>query len=282
MIVPSKKARLWQIVAGAILVLCAGAYAGHLQRVDTPSGGTLLGLALGVLAVVLILVLTYFGRRKRSYHSTFGTLEGWLQAHLYLGLLTVPVVLLHAGFRFHDRLAVAAFAVMLLVVLSGVAGAVLYTSLPRRLTSLHSDETPEEISDRLNQLGRSMARLAEGKSTAFRGIYRKLEEEGKPGKGAAWRLVVLGAGEKPGSGELDPERFDALLRLVDEGERDALRRLLVLGRQRRELHRRLRFRRRYEGLLQLWLYAHVPLTAVLLALVAVHVVAALWFRGVTL
>ena len=276
---PSRRSRVWQLLTLVGVAALGGLYFGHLRTTSDPNGGTLFGLVLGAVGTVLILVLVAFGARKRAYKSTFGTLDGWLQAHIYLGLATVPVVLLHTGFRFEDLLAVACFVVMVLVVLSGLVGAVFYTAVPRKLTQVAAGTDPEETAERLRSLRRSMAQLAEGKSTAFRSIHGKLEREAIPGRLAGWRLVLLGGGTRPGQvtdKELD---FGPLLGLVDAGERDALRRLLVLARQRRELHARLRYRQRYKNLLESWLWVHLPLTGLLLALLAVHIVAALWFRG---
>lgn len=277
---PSKRARLWQLLTLVGVAACGGVYLGHLRQTPNPNGGTLLGLILGAIGTLLILILVVFGLRKRSYRSTWGTLDGWLQAHIYLGMATVPVVLLHTGFRFEDMLATSALVVMILVVLSGLVGAALYTALPRRLTVVAAgSDDPEETAARLESLRRSMAQLAAGKSAAFRNIHGKLEKEAEPGPLAGWRLVFFGGGERPGSPGEEKD-FGPLLALVDDGEREALRKLLVLGRQRRELHQRLRYRQRYKNLLESWLWLHVPLTGLLVALLAVHIVAALWFRGV--
>lgn len=276
---PSRRARFWQLLTLVGVAALCGIYFGHLRTTPDPNGGTALGLILGLLATLLILSLVAFGARKRSYRSTFGTLDGWLQAHIYLGLATVPVVLLHTGFRFQDLLAVATFVAMILVVLSGLVGAVFYAAVPRKLTLVAAGTDPEETAERLRSLRRSMAQLADGTSPAFRGIHGKLEAEAKPGRLAGWKLVLLGGGTRPGQvgdSELD---FGPLLGLVAAEERDALRKLLVLARQRRELQARLRYRQRYKNLLESWLWVHLPLTGLLLALLAVHIVAALWFRG---
>src|SRR5215475_1818534 len=49
-----------------------------------PNGGTWLGYTLGTLAALLIVFLSLFGIRKRSFHSRLGTAAGWLSAHVYL------------------------------------------------------------------------------------------------------------------------------------------------------------------------------------------------------
>lgn len=277
MILPSPRRRLWfRVSLAAFLGLVAG-YTYYSTVLSRPHGGSVFGLALGILATLLILLLTAFGARKRAYRSTLGTLDGWLQAHVYLGLLTVPVVLFHAGFRFHDRVATVCFVIMVTVVLSGLAGAALYTAVPRRLTAVAGTQGAAELAEAVRRLGASMAQLAAGQSAAFQSLYRKLEGEARPAPLAPWRLVFLGSGAVSGGGGGD---LGALLGLVESHEREDLERMLRLARQRRELHRRLRFQQRYRNMLQVWLYLHVPLTALLLGFVLVHVVLALYFRGI--
>ena len=87
---------LW--VALAVSVTAIIAYAWHAPAVP-PNGGTWLGYSLGTLGAVLILWLMSFGIRKRAYTSSAGTVQGWLSAHVYLGLSLLVVATLHAGFR---------------------------------------------------------------------------------------------------------------------------------------------------------------------------------------
>ncbi|MEM9556929.1 MAG: hypothetical protein AAGC60_21905 [Acidobacteriota bacterium] len=277
LILPSRRRLRWLLVAAVAVGGAVAHYLHEAARAERMHGGSAFGLTYGVLAVGLILLLTAFGWRKRAYRSTLGTLDGWLQVHVYFGLATVPIVLFHAGFRFHDRLATAAFVVMTAVVLSGLAGAVLYTVLPRRLTALRVDLTPDEVEERLNQLLASMAQIAAGRSDSFQRLHERVQRQARTGPAASWRLLVFGAGRRPG--DSDDESWRPLLALVDEDERDDLRRLLVLARQHRELHQRLRFQLRYQGLLEAWLVLHVPLTVLLLVLVAIHTVAGLYFSG---
>src|SRR5207244_12463123 len=95
-------------------------------RKEYSHGGSTLGIAYGIAGSALIVLLAAFGIRKRAYRSTFGTLENWMQSHIYLGLLAGVILLLHTGFRFHDGIAVATFVLVAIVVVSGIAGAILY------------------------------------------------------------------------------------------------------------------------------------------------------------
>src|SRR5580700_1636380 len=63
-------------------------------------GGTPLGYAYGVIATAGIVVLMWYGvRRRYSYANGSGTLKGWLSAHVWLGIALTLVVPMHSGFR---------------------------------------------------------------------------------------------------------------------------------------------------------------------------------------
>ena len=89
---------------------------------EPPNGGTTLGYTLGTIAALMILWFTFLGVRKRRYSSTLGTVQGWLSAHVYLGIALVVIVLLHTGFQFGTNVHTLAFALMVLVVASGLYG----------------------------------------------------------------------------------------------------------------------------------------------------------------
>jgi len=77
-----KKRYLW-------LSLILSGFAILAYWIDDPqepaNGGTMLGYALGAAGLLLILLLTWFGIRKRQYSSTLGSVQGWLSSHVYLG-----------------------------------------------------------------------------------------------------------------------------------------------------------------------------------------------------
>jgi len=269
------KSRRWRLVAFLLLLAAAAVFAWERWGVGSfQHGGSLLGIVYGSVALALVVWLLLFAVRKRAYGSTLGSLEGWLQAHVWLGVASAGVVLLHTGLRFEDKVAVAAFVVLLAVVATGVVGAYLYQVLPRRLTAVESNLTAQEISADLNRMAASMARLASGKSAVFRGIHGALLAESTPPPLAGWRQLL---GKPRAAAAAAKRSWEALLGRVEEAERDELRRLLVLARQHKELHLRLAVQQRYRNLLDAWLYLHVPLSVALVVLVAAHLVAAFYW-----
>lgn len=262
----------WRGIFFVLLIALSASYFFYAQR-QFPHGGSNYGLAYGIAGTVLILLLAFFGIRKRWYRSTFGTLEQWLQSHIYLGLLVLVVLLFHTGMRFSDRIAVATFVLLAVVVASGILGAILYVTVPRLLTEVESNLTVEEMSDQLNQMARAMARIASGRSAAFQRIHDELTRQTTPRGLAGWRLL-LSRGRRAKQEATD---WAHLIGLVPKEEQEDLRQMLVLSRQRKELLLRLIYQQRYKNILEAWLYVHVPFTIALLVMTVVHVAAVFYY-----
>jgi hypothetical protein len=264
---------IWRRIFFVLLVAAVALFFWQARK-EYPHGGSTIGIAYGIAGSALIVILAAFGIRKRAYRSTFGTLENWMQSHIYLGLLAGVVLLLHTGFRFNDGIAVATFVLVAIVVFSGIAGAILYVTVPRLLTEVESNLTVAEISDQLNQLAKSMARIASGKSAPFQRIYNELIRESQPGWLAGWRLLFTRGRRKP---QITGD-WSNLIGLVGKDEQEELRQMLVVSRQRKELLLRLIYQQRYKNVLEAWLYIHVPFTIAAMVLAVVHVAAVFYYR----
>lgn len=257
-----------------LLLIASGVHYYLYQQREYPHGGSKTGLLYGTIGLALIFLLAFFGIRKRWYRSRFGTLEQWMQSHIYLGLLAFVILLMHTGGRFNDRIAVATLVLTFIVVASGALGAILYVTVPRMLTEVESNLTVEEISDQLNQLGKNMARIASGRTAPFQRIYDELVRTSSPGGLAGWRLLLrLGRMKR----QQDSADWPRLLALVPKEEQEELRQLLVFSRQRRELLLRLVYQQRYKNILESWLYIHIPFTLALIAFAVLHVAAVFYY-----
>ena len=263
---------LWRIVFVLLLIATAATYFPYAQK-QFPHGGSTMGLAYGILGWLLILLLAFFGIRKRWYRSTFGTLEQWLQSHIYLGVLVLIVLLAHTGGRFEDKVAVATFVLVAVVVASGIVGAILYVTVPRLLTEVQSNLTVEEIAEQLNLYARDMARIASAQSAPFQRIHDELIRESAPRGLAGWRLLLSRRRRKPQDGG----DWARLIGLVPKDEQEELRQMLVVSRKRKELLLRLVFQQRYKNVLEFWLYIHIPFTIALLVFAIVHIAAVFYY-----
>jgi hypothetical protein len=267
---------LWRRIFILLLAAVGAAFYWSVTH-EFPHGGSAVGLTFGTAGYLLILLLAFYGIRKRWYRSRLGTLEQWLQSHIYLGILVLVLLVLHTGGRFHDTVAVTTLVLCAVVVLSGIAGAIFFVTVPRVLTEVESNLTVDEISQQLNQLAKQMARLATGRSDAFVRIHDGLIAESMPGWLAGWRLLFARLRRRSNQ---TPADWSKLLALVGRDEQEALRQLLVVSRQRKELLIRLMYQQRYKNILEFWLYIHVPVTFALIVFGTMHVIAVFYYGKV--
>jgi hypothetical protein len=79
--------------------------------------------------------------RKKARALRIGRTKIWMIAHIWLGLLCLPLLVLHSGFRWWGgALSGVLMVLLLIVIVSGVVGLVLQQYLPRRML----DEVPAE------------------------------------------------------------------------------------------------------------------------------------------
>lgn len=260
------------------IALCLGAtaaFAWHQStHFATPGGlgygGTLMGYALGTVAALLIVWLMLLGARKRSYGASYTSLQGWLSAHVYLGFALLVVATLHTGLEMGFNLHTLAYALMVVVILSGMYGVVMFLRLPTQLTEAMGDDSVQSLVLQLHDLDQQARKAALSLPDAC-------------------NALVLDAAEKT---RLRGTVFDHITRATSRGcpTAHAVRRMRALNkdlrddalRQGRELLGILvarqgvvgRIRRHYRLLarMRLWLLLHVPMSVALLCALAAHVV----------
>ena len=261
-----------------------------------PSGGTWLGYTLGGLGAFLILWLMWFGIRKRRYRSRLGTVQGWLSAHIYLGIGLITIVTLHTGFQFGWNVHTLAYALMLLVIVSGLVGVFCYLHFPKVLTDESDDSTPDALIRQIREIDRqSLALASEIDPETHDKVIRSIRKS-RVG-GSAWQLLfardrsappedlVESADrtkkKKPYQPEITSSTMMFMASNIASGRRDKgedLRKLsdLLIGQKgalMRQLRRELQIRAFMDG----WLYLHVPLSFALFAALIVHVVAVFFY-----
>lgn len=265
------------------LLVCAAAIAAYaLHEVPAvyrkPYGGTWLGYTLGGIAAFLVLWMMLLGLRKRRYRASAGTLHGWTSSHVYLGAAALVIATLHAGFEFGWNIHTAAWALMALVVATGAYGVFAYLKYPARITDNLAGDTLESTLLKIADLDRRCRRLAldlpDDANALVLGATRSNAREAQlagslrrrlrgervrcPTREATKKLIALGARYQGNQAQVNGQLVSAMTR------KGAL-----IDRVRRHL--------RYGALLELWLYAHVPLAFALLAALIAHVVSVFYF-----
>ncbi len=197
---------------GAVAILTAGAAAWFLWTWLTsgrlPGGGSWPGLTFGIAAGLICLFefalvvrkTSWFRARRTLLGIPLGTARAWMAAHIWLGLLAVPLVAMHAGFRFGGTLPALLAWTFIVVILSGVFGLVMQNVLPRFLTEAVPDET---IYSQIDVVGRQFAADAQRLARLYGGPgpdewpeLESLPEAASPGGALA---VVAGAPRRVGT-----------------------------------------------------------------------------------
>src|SRR6266496_1273755 len=153
---------VWGKLTLATTLVLVISYIIYSRRVS-PNGATLVGLIYGIISFVAILLLMYYGMRKRSYTAKHWSLRAWLSFHVYIGTMTLLLVPLHAGFKFGFDIHTLAYVLLAIVVVSGIVGAALYLLLPRRFEPFGEELTypwAHGTDDELRKIIRQMRTLA--------------------------------------------------------------------------------------------------------------------------
>src|SRR4026207_653299 len=120
-------------LAGTIVVFLAAVivYAAYAMRMPGgPRGGTAIGLAFGIAGYAVMLFEGLLGARKKIPVWRLGRAQTRMRGQLWLGPLTLPLILFHAGFSFRGALTAVLMVLLVIVVVSGVLGAILQHYLP--------------------------------------------------------------------------------------------------------------------------------------------------------
>ena len=251
---------------------------------EPANGGTSLGYTLGTVGALMILWFTGFGIRKRRYASTLGTVQGWLSAHVYLGIALVIIVLLHTGFQYGFNVHTLALALMMLVVASGLYGVFVYSKYPQRISENRDGANRSELVGQLGDIDRRSRRVAENLPQEFQELVSSGISRTLIGSSVWARLrgddqsqVVL---KRSDDLEIvaNPGQEAALDWLAEQQSRSGdpetaatIGELSALIRNKRRLLKKLNEDMRLQATIEVWLYAHVPLTAGLLVALIVHI-----------
>jgi hypothetical protein len=126
--------RNWIIATLVLLAAAVVCYVLYVRADGEPRGGTWQGLLFGIVGSGLMLYAGLFGMRKKFPRWRIGTAQVWLRGHIWLGLLSVPMILFHSAFRLGGALELALMVIFGLVILSGVVGLLLQQFLPHQMT----------------------------------------------------------------------------------------------------------------------------------------------------
>ncbi len=283
--------RPWLIATVALAIVSTVAYI--VYAVETPGGprgGSAVGLTFGIVGYALMLYAGLLGARKRVPTWRIGRAQTWMRGHLWLGSLSLLLILFHGGFAFRGPLTLVLMLLFFIVIGSGILGAAIQHYVPSYMTARVPLETIyEEIPHVRAQLREEADLLAVSICGPLEGgaqpaaeegqsILVEIEHDDRERFREAYMHKVRPYLANPGQPNVDVsdpvrsgETFDALRRLLAPPIHGVLDDLENICEEERQLSRQIRIYR----WLHAWLLVHVPLSIVLLVLGAVHAVMAL-------
>ena len=178
-----------------MLALAAIAYVPYgLRSAQPPRGGSTLGLIYGSTGFAFMLFAGLLGLRKKFPVWRVGRAQAWMRGHLWLGLVSFPLILLHGGFHFGGPLTSVLMWLFVFVFASGLLGAALQHFMPRVHTTQLPMETIYEQIDRVRgQLAEEATRLVDETCAALEGDVSSATENQRAmaaGAGANWDVTV--------------------------------------------------------------------------------------------
>lgn len=290
--------RSWAIGTAVLLAISFLLYLLYVRSSLVVGGGTAPGLAFGIAGFGVMLFAGLLSVRKKFPIWRIGRAQSWLRGHLWLGLLSLPLILFHANFDFGGPLTRVMMWLFIIVVASGLLGAALQHYLPRLMTASVPMETIYE------QIPRVRGQLLEESDGLVARACGALEiqavgsarEERENTAAALATIVRIEADPSAPLREfylvemrpflLDPsaphplatpgyarERFDRLRTALAPELQATAGELENVWEEERQLTRQLRLHKFLHG----WLLVHIPLSFALLALAVVHLVVALGY-----
>src|SRR5687768_16730866 len=153
--------RAWAIFSLLLLIVCTLLYIVYARSwTSGPSGRSWPGMLFGVAGALLMVFAGFLSVRKKFVRARLGSLSWWLKGHLWLGALSVPMILFHSAFRWGGWLEIMLWLTLTVVVASGLFGLALQNILPRTMKAQLPDEV---IPDQFAEVCRRLVLFADEK-----------------------------------------------------------------------------------------------------------------------
>lgn len=256
------------LISSALVIWLYKRYAGVIPKFAYLSGWTLF---------VVMLALTFYNARKKISFLPLLSSEAWLQFHIYAGLLTAVLFLLHISCKMPSGWFDGVLAgLYVLVMLSGFFGLFASRAIPKRLTTRGGEVLFERIPGIRRQLQDRAEALAlqsveQVRSSTIADFYvRELKYffEDK-------RNVFAHLFEVRTPLNLLLTRITDLNRYLNESERSTMDEIATLVREKDVLD----YHYSLQLVLKLWLFVHIPLTYSLLLWTLAHIVLVFAYSG---
>jgi Fe-S-cluster-containing dehydrogenase component/CRP-like cAMP-binding protein len=272
-------ARAWHIGGIALTLLAAVATVWGLARYgfDGVLAGSWLTMRwlTGLVGLVGVAVVMTYPFRKQVYRRRAGALRYWLLAHVYVAAIAGVVLLLHSGTGTGGFLTSLLYVAFDLTIISGLIGIIAYVVAPRIMTRIEGEPLLVEDLEKRREELRQDTRTIYQKSDGW--LKEELRDRVFPrflSYAFLWRQLWRREELKALLAQARQEFKDRTTRTTTEEERD----LLISAVETAVTLRRVDALLALHWLLRAWIPMHIVATALMLALMLVHVAQVVFFN----
>ncbi len=233
------------------------------------------GLSYGTAAAILMVGAALLALRRRMTRFALarglGNARVWLQFHLYGGALFLLLTFMHSGF--HQPRGILTWWLWFLsiyVIASGIIGVLLQKWIPKILTSGLAIEV---VYERIPELIRELRDKANALAQTCAGPVKDFYKNNVALALAAPQPRLIYCLDITGGIQSRLRQFEYVRRLLAADEKEKLNKLEAFYKTKLEIDAHYTLQR----ILRWWLYTHVPVSLVLLVLLALHLFAVLYY-----
>jgi Fe-S-cluster-containing dehydrogenase component len=272
-------ARVWHFAGLGITLLAVMASVWGLAKygLDGRIGGGWLTMRwlTGLVGLFGVAAVMTYPFRKKVYRRRAGALRYWLLAHIYLGVMAGLVLMLHGGTHTGGALTTLLYLAFEVVILSGLVGVASYLVAPRIMTRIEGEPLlVEDLVARRQELQQEQEEILK-KSEGW--LREEIQEKVYPrflSRSFLWRQVTKRESLKSLLAQAREEFKKRTTRLATDDERE----LLISAVETAVTLKRVEALLLLHKSLRIWIPVHVVSTALMLALMIVHIGQVVFFN----
>jgi hypothetical protein len=276
----------WATITLALFAISTALYFWYASiEPGGPRGGSGPGLLFGFAGSALMLFAGLLAARKRFPKWQVGSAQAWLRAHIWLGTLSVPLILFHAGFRLGGTFEQVLMAVFAFEILSGFFGLAMQQAIPRAMKLMAPTQAIYEqipvVCDRLKRSADVLLSTKDGNRPAIPLMYDGPPQQTPEGAVREFYLDEIRPFLSHEKGRKSPLAHDmaATARFEElKGQMPhRLQSLLVELEEICDERRQLLVQQRLHAWMHGWLLIHGPAAAFLLVLGVIHAITSTYY-----
>ena len=273
----------WCVTSLGLVAVATGLYVPYANTADHgATGSSITGLLFGIAGTTAMIFAGLLAARKRIVSKKLGSISWWVKGHLWVGLLSVPLIFFHSGFRFGGELTQLTMWCFLAVIISGIIGQILQQFTPRFMKTA----TPQQaIFEQLEVAISSLKKAGDAQVlSVYDTLFVDVRTDGSESPDDFLRAFYLRHVRTFLQIEVDPDspllnatQAEGIFATVREG---IPRKMVPITLELESIcneRRQLISQNKLQWIMHGWTLIHIPLSMSLLILTLVHIVMSLYF-----